>query len=118
MARNPRVRIARPISATFVSGSSRGSGHLYDLSNGGLFVRSAMLLKKGSKVSATLQIGSGGCLNVDGVVQWNTASVAGRKMEPGFGVRVTRSRSEYLAFVEGALAATPSDGGPWTHYAG
>jgi hypothetical protein len=63
-------------------------------------------------VSAKLQTDSGRVLSVEGIVQWNTASVLSKRLEPGFGIRVTGVRSDYLAFVEGALAAGPLDDEP------
>ena len=94
-----------PVDATFVAGSARGKGRLFDVSLGGFFVQVPLLLPEGSSVAAALETSSGWRMAVEGVVRWNTAKLDGPYASCGFGVRVTRYSNEFLGFVDGALAA-------------
>jgi hypothetical protein len=105
MPRDPRYRLREPLSLTFLAGSSRGVGRIEDLSRTGIFVRSAMLPESGVRVETLLKTASGQLIAVAGVVQWNTASVASKRRQSGFGLRVTAHGAEYLGLVEGVVAA-------------
>ena len=105
MPRDPRYRLRAPLRLTFLAGSSRGVGRLEDLSRTGLFVRSAMLPASGVRIESLLKTASGQLITVEGVVQWNTAGVATKQRQSGFGLRVTAHGAAYLGLIEGVIAA-------------
>ena len=100
-----RIRLTEPISAVFAwSDDGEGRGLIRDVSHGGLFVRSAELLPPGTPVAAAVTTPAGCRAVLEGEVCWNTAHVRSR-LEPGFGLRLTKKSDEYTGFVEGAIAA-------------
>ena len=105
MPRDPRYRLRAPLGLTFLAGSSRGVGRLEDLSRTGCFVRSAMLPESGVRVESLVRTPSGQLIAVEGVVQWNTASVASKRSQSGFGLRVTAHGAAYFGLIEGVIAA-------------
>lgn len=105
MKSQKRIRLQEPIRALFRSGASRGLGLVHDVSLGGLFVRSALLLPPGARVAVALRTAGGGSLAIRGKVVWNTASVSTPLTVSGFGIRVTRATRQFAGFVSGALAA-------------
>lgn len=107
-----RIRLKQPLEATFVAGSARGKGRVYDVSLGGLFVQGPLLPAEGSSVAAALETPSGWRLAIEGVVRWSTAARGGPHEACGFGIRVTRCSNEFLGFVDGALAASPLEAEP------
>ncbi len=106
-----RIRLSEPLRTSFVAGPSEGRGVVQDVSLGGFFVRSALLPRAGTPIIAAMTTGSGSRVSVHGEVRWNTAGVNKPLSTCGFGVRVTQPSSDYLGFVDGALAAT-SPGAP------
>jgi hypothetical protein len=104
-----RIRLSRPVNAAFVAGTARGQGRILDVSQGGIFVRSALLPSGGTTVAAALELPSGRTIAVQGVVQWNTAHLETRLESSGFGVRLTLVPPEYLGFVDGALSAADAE---------
>ncbi len=107
-----RVRLSRPVNTAFVAGTARGQGRIVDVSQGGIFVRSTLLLCGGTSLAASLELPSGRTIAVQGIVQWNTANLEARLESPGFGVRLTLVPPEYLGFVDGALSAVSGTGEP------
>ena len=103
--REPRFKLATPLTVTYVSGNSRGEGRIEDISLQGFFVQTPMLPPDGSNVTALINTTSGQLLSVEGTVRWNTQSISGPTFRSGFGVRVTRSGAEYTGFVQGVIAA-------------
>jgi hypothetical protein len=99
-----RVRLAQPFRAEFTAGGTRGEGRVFDVSRGGLFVRSAMMLANGTEVEAALVGPTGVRISVQGVVRWNTAGLAYRPKGPGFGIAVRRSGRDFQGLVERALS--------------
>jgi hypothetical protein len=106
MVRKRRIRLKGPIRALFVSGGANGSGQVHNVSLGGLFVRSTLLLPSGAPIDAALTPPSGRKVSIHGVVRWNTATVGHGFETAGFGVAITRASHEFVSFVDGALAAT------------
>lgn len=105
MRNKERIRLAKPVDATFVAGTTRGSGWIQDVSLGGFFVRSPMMVPGGSRIAAAIRTPSGWRITVEGVVRWNTSERGRERGTPGFGVHVTRYGREFPTFVDGALAA-------------
>ena len=106
--REPRFRLATPLTVTYVSGNSRGEGQVVDISLKGFFIQTPMLPPDGASVTALINTTSGQLLSVEGTVRWNTTSIAGPTQRSGFGVKVTRSGAEYTGFVQGVMAAAHS----------
>lgn len=102
-----RIALMEPVRASFVAGRSEGKGVVYNVSMGGFFVRSPLLPREGTRVSASLMTASGWRISVRGVVRWNTMDTATRPGLSGFGVHLTHPSHDYRGFVDGALAATP-----------
>ena len=103
--REPRFRLATPLTVTFVSGNSRGEGRGEDVSRQGFFVHTPMLPSEGAHVTALITTSSGQLLSVEGMVRWNTTSISGPTLRSGFGVSVTRCGAEYTGFIQGVIAA-------------
>ena len=112
MRSHRRIRLQGPVDATFVAGSARGTGRLFDVSLGGFFVQVPLLPPPGSSVAAALETPSGWRMTIEGVVRWNTAKLDGPYATCGFGVRITRYSNEFLGFVDGALAAAAPEATP------
>lgn len=104
MASNRRIQLRDPMGAVFVSGSSLGRGMVYDVSLGGLFLRSPLLPPAGAPIVATLTTPNGDQVAVRGTVQWNTASASIPLSVTGFGVRVARPCQAYLGLVSNQIA--------------
>ena len=100
-----RVRIRQQVGASFVAGPSRGKGRLYDVSAEGFFMRSPVLLKRGSHVSVLFRTAAGGVSVAEGEVRWNSARVTSQMVPSGFGVRVTRADRDFRQLVQSALNA-------------
>jgi hypothetical protein len=100
-----RVRLREPVQTIFKSGGSNGRGIVYDVSLGGLFVQSPLLLRPGAKIAASLTPPAGEAFAFRGTVVWNTATVSTPLRVSGFGVRVTEMTPEFVRFVGAALAA-------------
>lgn len=103
--REPRFRLATPLTVTYISGNSRGEGSIQDVSRRGFFVQTPMLPPDGAHVTALITTSSGQLLSVEGLVRWNTTSISGPTLRSGFGVNVTRCGAEYTGFVQGVIAA-------------
>jgi hypothetical protein len=100
-----RVRIRQEVGATFVGGSSRGKGRLYDVSADGFFIFGPLLLRRGTLVSAVFRTEGGKLSMAEGRVCWNTACAASPRQLTGFGVRLTRSDRQYRRLVETAMTS-------------
>ena len=105
MARPRRIRLTVPLRVSFVAGTTRGQGAVYDISREGFFLRSPVLAKEGSPIQAEVTGPSGAKFTVKGTVRWNTFHVPGRDNTSGFGVHVTWCGGAYDGFVEGVFAA-------------
>ena len=65
--REPRFRLATPLTVTYVSGNSRGEGNIQDVSRRGFFVQTPMLPPDGAHVTALITTSSGQLLSVEAV---------------------------------------------------
>lgn len=106
MISRQRIRLKGSVSAMFVSGGANGRGQVHNISHGGMFVRTTLLLPAGAPIDAALTTPSGGRVSIHGVVRWNTATATRRFTSSGFGISVTRASHEFVSFVDGALAAS------------
>lgn len=110
MRNKRRITLSEPIRTAFVAGSSEGRGIVQDVSLEGFFVRSPLLPREGTPIIAAFKTMSGSRVSVHGIVRWNTASVDTQTLDTcGFGVHITKRSTDYLGFVDGALAATSPD---------
>ncbi len=100
-----RVRLENLVGATFASGRASGRGMVQDVSYGGVFVRSPLLLPRGASIDAQLTTRNGNTISIRGTVRWNTASCSVPLSVCGFGVCVTRPTEDFLDFVSGAFRA-------------
>jgi hypothetical protein len=91
-----RIPPAEDIRAEFNAGASHGFGRLLDISDAGVFVRSALLPPRGP-VYMVLRTPSGREIRVAGEVRWNTAGKHFRAS--GFGVRLNGPGRDYRALL-------------------
>ncbi len=97
-------RTVRRIPATFVSGATHGNGHIKNLSQEGLFLRTDRLPAKGDLVSVVFYVLDGSKIEVFGTVRWTTAQVAvSEDVKPGFGMDIDQRNDAYLQFYEHLL---------------
>ena len=89
---NKRIPPAEDIRAEFSAGAAHGFGKVFDISEGGLFVRSALLPIQGT-VRLILRTPGGREIRIVGEVRWNSA---GRRFRAsGFGVRLIAAGREF-----------------------
>jgi hypothetical protein len=89
---NKRIPPAEDIRAEFNAGAAHGFGRVLDISEGGLFVRAALLPPKGP-VRVILRTPGGREIRLVGEVRWSTA---GRNFRAsGFGVRLVAAGREF-----------------------
>ena len=79
-----RIKLSEPMAASFRAGAREGRGVVRDVSLGGLFVNSALLLPTGTQIRANLTTASGWSFQVHGVVRWNTNVTTCEREESGF----------------------------------
>ncbi len=97
-------RTVRRIPVTFASGATHGNGHIKNLSQEGLFLRTDTLPASGDLVSAVLFVPDGGKIEVFGTVRWTTAQLAvSEDVKPGFGMHIDQRNDAYLQFYEHLL---------------
>jgi hypothetical protein len=87
------------IPVQFQAGTLRGTGHIKNLTQEGLLVRSHILPAPGDSVYVTLTTPEGGKIEVEGIVRWTTAQMD-ETAPLGFGVRLVRVDEDYLRFFE------------------
>ena len=87
---------------------------MQDVSLGGLFLKSPLLLPSGTQLRANLTTASGWSFQVHGIVRWNTNVATCQREESGFGIRLTRHSEPFSSFVDGAFAVLgPAPGEDW-----
>ncbi len=96
-------RIVERIPVRFQAESIRGEGHIKNLTQEGIFVRSDVLPEAGENVSVSFETTEGRKVEIEGVVRWTTTQFPKRSVRPGFGVRLHRVDEEYLRFFESIL---------------
>ena len=96
-------RIVKRIPVRFQAESLRGAGHIKNLTQEGIFVRSDVLPEPGENISVGFDAPDGRKVEIEGVVRWTTAQFPKRGVRPGFGVRLHRVDEEYLRFFESIL---------------
>ena len=94
-------RIGSRISVQFQAGTLRGTGHIKNLTQEGLFVRSHILPEPGESVYVTLTTPEGTKIEVTGVVRWTTAQMA-QAGAARISVGSSMSRAAYGALVRAA----------------
>ena len=98
-----RIRLEELVGASFRSGRTSGRGMVQNVSYGGVFVRSPLLLPRGASIDAQLTTRKGHAIRIHGTVRWNTASCSVPLSVCGFGMCVTRPSEEFLDFVSGVF---------------
>ena len=97
-------RTVRRIPVTFVSGATHGNGHIKNLNQEGLFLRTDTLPASGDLVSVVLFVPDGSKIEVFGTVRWTTAQLAvSEDVRPGFGMHIDQRNDAYLQFYEQLL---------------
>jgi hypothetical protein len=96
-------RIVKRIPVRFQAESLRGEGHIKNLTQEGIFVRSDVLPEAGESISVRFDAPQGRKIEIEGVVRWTTAQFPDRDVRTGFGVRLHRVDEEYLRFFESIL---------------
>jgi hypothetical protein len=102
--KQPRIRLREPLDAHFSTGETEGRGSVWDVSPGGFFLRSPVLLAPGTELTVQMTTISGWRMEVSGEVCWNTKTVTRLPGLSGFGVRTTRHSDKFAGFVDGTLA--------------
>jgi hypothetical protein len=97
-------RTMSQIPVQFESEGVRGQGQIKNLHKEGLFVRSHLLPRPGSRVSLRFESARGKKLEIEGSVRWTTAQMPdAADAQPGFGVLLDRIDESYLRFYEKVL---------------
>lgn len=99
-----RIRLCEALEASFSCGRTEGRGTVCDVSPGGFFLRSPVLLPPGQPVQVSITTPSGWRMSLIGAVCWNTTTARQFREPSGFGVRLTRHSDAFAGFVDGALA--------------
>jgi uncharacterized protein (TIGR02266 family) len=92
------------IPVLFQAGTLRGTGHIKNLTQEGMFIRTHILPAAGDNVHLTFTTPDGHKIEVEGVVRWTTDQMD-ETCPLGFGVRLVRVDEEYLRFFEKILRA-------------
>ncbi len=97
-------RSIKRIPAAFEAGSTRGKGHVKNISKEGLFVRSATLPEPGSEVRLIFHDRQGTKVEVRGLVCWCTDQLPdAHDVKPGFGVQLHERSDAFRDFYEQVL---------------
>ena len=98
------TRTVARIPASFAAGNVHGNGHIKNMSQGGLFLRTDTLPKKGDQVSVVFFVPDYSKIEVSGTVRWTTAQLKNsNEAKPGFGMQIEEQAEEYLLFYEQLL---------------
>ena len=97
-------RYVRRIPVRFLAGTLRAQGHVKNLSQEGLFIRSHVLPRPGDEVVVAFTSPQGLKIEIAGFVRWTTEQFPSAKtVPPGFGVRLHRVDDTFLRFFEEIL---------------
>ncbi len=97
-------RTVTRVPASFESATTRGKGHVKNVSKGGLFLRSETLPPSGSEIRVLFHSREGRKVEVNGIVAWTTNDLPKEAdARPGFGIRFHELSDEYLEFYEQVL---------------
>ncbi len=100
-----RRRLKRAVSripVQFVAESIHGTGHIKNLNQEGLLIRTGVLPDPGDTVHLNFMSPEGRKVEVEGIVRWTTAQMD-ETVPAGFGVKLVRVDEEYLRFFESIL---------------
>jgi Tfp pilus assembly protein PilZ len=93
-------RIQTRLDTWFEVGRLRAAGQVRNLGDGGLFVGSPAVPRKGDKVELSFGGADGSPVEVSGVVGWTTLDRRGsRHAAPGFGVRLVDAGEAYRSLL-------------------
>jgi uncharacterized protein (TIGR02266 family) len=95
-------RVFSRIPVQFQSGTRRGTGHVKNLTQEGMFIRSHILPETGDNIHVTFTTPEGRKIEIEGVVRWTTEQMD-QACPLGFGIRLVRVDEEYLRFFEKIL---------------
>ena len=97
-------RVVRRISACFQCDGVIGKGHIKNVTQEGLFLRTDHLPPPGSQIRLVFGPEGGPRVEVSGTVRWTTAQLPpGANTSPGFGMRIENVTEEFLEFFENIL---------------
>jgi len=98
------TRSVARIPASFAASDTHGIGHIKNMSQGGLFLRTDTLPKKGDQVSVVFYVPDSSKIEVSGTVRWTTAQLKNADEDkPGFGMQFGEQAEDYLLFYEQLL---------------
>jgi uncharacterized protein (TIGR02266 family) len=95
-------RVVSRIPVQFQSNTLHGTGHIKNLHQEGLLIRSHLLPRPGDTVEVTFSTPDGRKIELTGLVRWTTKQLK-EEVPPGFGVQLDRVDEEYLRFFERIL---------------
>jgi hypothetical protein len=95
-------RVVSRIPVRFQADTLHGTGHIKNLHQEGLLIRSHMLPEAGDTVHVSFTTPEGRKIEVEGVVRWTTVQMD-EDAPSAFGVKLSRVDEEYLRFFEQIL---------------
>ncbi len=110
MSENPIVerrrlkRVVKRIPARYQCEGVIGKGHIKNVTQEGLFLRTDRLPSPGSRIRLIFEPEDGPKIEVSGTVRWTTGQLP-RAVDssPGFGMRIENVTEEFLEFFENIL---------------
>ncbi|MCH6562468.1 MAG: PilZ domain-containing protein [Myxococcales bacterium] len=97
-------RVVKRIPARYQCEGMIGKGHIKNVTQEGLFLRTDRLPSPGARIRLVFEPEDGPKVEVSGTVRWTTGQLRhAADTSPGFGMRIENVSEEFLEFFENIL---------------
>lgn len=97
-------RVVKRIPARYQCEGMIGKGHIKNVTQEGLFLRTDRLPSPGARIRLVFEPEDGPKVEVSGTVRWTTGQLQhAADTSPGFGMRIENVSEEFLEFFENIL---------------